>query len=341
MRILHIDNIMIRRFGRTKVSTGRKLFNGMIRNNHKVLEFSDRDIAYYEAPFNIRDLGLRRCNRRLVETCDNFRPELIIMGHCDIIKNATLIEIKKLLPETRIAYRNVDPLWETQNVEKIRERMSVADAIFITTGGKHLQQFVTGKNIVSFMPNPTDPAVEDQNNADKTQFDRDLIFCGVGNITDDRYDFVKKLHTTLDKELTFDSFGMHGQPAIWGRTYDEALAGSKMGLNLNRFEGWYLYSSARISQLMGNGILTFMSDQGNLQRFFNERHAVFFSDFDDLVSKIRMYQTDDTMRRNTAANGHTFYHEQFGSLRVAQFIVETTCGMNYSRDYLWQDEVYR
>lgn len=341
MRILHIDNIMIRRYGRTKVSTGRKLFNGLIRNNHKVLEFSDRDIAYYEAPFNIRDLGLRRCNRRLIETCENFRPELVIMGHCDIIKNKTLLEIKKLLPDTRIAYRNVDPVWEAQNVAKIRERMSVADAIFITTGGKHLQEFVTGKNTVSFMPNPTDPAVEDQNNAEKTKFDRDLIFCGVGNTTDDRYDFVRNLHTSLDAELTFHSFGMHGHPAIWGRAYDEALAGSKMGLNLNRFEGWHLYSSARISQLMGNGILTYMSDQGHLQRFFSERHAVFFSDFDDLVKKIRTYQADDALRRETAAYGRSFYHEHFGSLRVAQFIVETTCGMSYSKDYLWQDEVYR
>lgn len=50
MRILHIDNIMIRRYGNTKVATGRKLFNGLIRNNHKVLEFSDRDIAHFEAP---------------------------------------------------------------------------------------------------------------------------------------------------------------------------------------------------------------------------------------------------------------------------------------------------
>ncbi len=341
MRILHIDNIMIRRYGRTKVSTGRKLFNGLIRNNHKVLEFSDRDIAYYEAPFNIRDLGLRRCNRRLIETCDNFRPELIIMGHCDIIKNETLIEIKNLLPRVKIAYRNVDPPWEARNVEKIRQRMPVADAIFVTTGGKHLREFVTGNNIISYMPNPADPAVEDQNNAEKTGFDRDLIFCGVGNITDDRYSFVQRLHATLDNELTFDSFGMHGHPAVWGRAYDEVLARSKMGLNLNRFEGWYLYSSARISQLMGNGIISFLSDQGNLQRFFSNRHAVFFKDFDDLVRKIRIYQADDAMRRETAANGRTFYHEHFGGLRVAQYIIETTCGLNYSYDYIWQDEIYR
>ena len=241
----------------------------------------------------------------------------------------------------KIAYRNVDPLWEKQNVEKIQHRLPVADAIFITTGGKHLHQFVTGNNIISYMPNPADAAVEDQNNANKTIFDRDLIFCGVGNITDDRYSFVQRLHTTLDNELRFDSFGMHGHPAVWGRPYDEVLAQSKMGLNLNRFEGWYLYSSARISQLMGNGIITFLSTRGNLQRFFSNQHAVYFNDFDDLIRKVRIYQADEALRCETAANGRLFYHENFGSLRVAQYIVETTCGMDYSYDYIWQDEIYR
>lgn len=30
MRILHSDNLMMRRYGNVKVSTGRKRFNGMI-----------------------------------------------------------------------------------------------------------------------------------------------------------------------------------------------------------------------------------------------------------------------------------------------------------------------
>lgn len=341
MRILHIDNIMIRRYGNTKVATGRKLFNGLIRNNHKVLEFSDRDIAHFEAPLNIKPLGFSRSNRRLLETCENFQPELVLFGHCDIISNKTLSAIKCMLPDVKLAYRNVDPLWDPAVLGKIRHRMPVADAIFVTTGGEALRQFLTGKNLVGYMPNPTDPCVEDQNNAEKNKFDRDLIFCGVGNTTDDRYPFVKKLHEALDGELRFDSFGMHGYPAIWGKPYDDALAGSKMGLNLNRYEGWHLYSSARISQLMGNGILTFLSDKNNLQRFFGPESAAFFSDFDDLVQKIRMFQADDDLRKQTAANGQSFYREHFSGERVVQYIVETTMGLPYSYDYLWQDEIYR
>ena len=253
----------------------------------------------------------------------------------------TLFEIKRLLPQVKIAYRNVDPLWDSAVLEKIRYRLPVADAIFITTGGDHLKQFLTGNNVVSYMPNPTDPCVEDQSNADKTSFEHDLIFCGVGNPSDDRYPFVGSLHDTLDSELKFDSFGMHGHPAIWGKPYDMALSGSRMGLNLNRFEGWHLYSSARISQLMGNGILTFLSDKNHLQRFFGAESAAYFSDFDDLVKKIRLYQANDDLRRQTAKMGQAFYREHFSGQRVSQYIIETTLGLPHSHDYLWRDEVYR
>ena len=75
MRILHSDNLMIRRYGNVKVSTGRKLFNGMIRNNWKVHEYSERDIAKFEAPLGIKPLGFRAANRRFIETFNNFKPD--------------------------------------------------------------------------------------------------------------------------------------------------------------------------------------------------------------------------------------------------------------------------
>jgi hypothetical protein len=341
MKILHVDNLMLRRYGNTKVATGRKLFNGMIRNNYKVLEFSERDIAKFEAPLGIKPLGFPKANRRLIETAENFQPDTVLIGHCDIIRNETLREIRRLLPQVKIIYRNVDPLWEPHNVERIRHRMETADAIFISTGGEPLKQFCNGKNIVTFIPNPTDPCVEDQNNALKTEFDRDLVFCGVGNKTDKRYAFVKQLHEALDGTLRFDSFGMHGHPAVWGRQYDEVISGSKMGLNLNRFEDWPLYSSARISQLMGNGLLTFLWDKGGMRRLFTDDQVVFFKDAGELAAKAKAFQADDARRQAVAGAGRAFYHEQFSGQRVVQFMVETALRLPYSHDFIWSDEVYR
>jgi hypothetical protein len=333
---------MIRCYGKVKVGTGRKLFAGMIRNNHKVLEFSERDIARFEAPLKIRPIGIPIANKKLIETADNFRPDLIIMGHCDMITNKTLLKIRALLPNTKIVFRFLDALWMPRHVERIKKRMDVVDAIFITTGGEeNLQPFCTGKNVVAYIPNATDPAQDDQNNALKTEFERDLMFCGVAQEDDERYPLVQQLHEALDSEMRFDSFGMHGTPPVYGLDYDHVLATSKMGINLNRFEGWPLYSSDRIAQLMGNGLLTFLWDKGNMRKFFTDEHVAFFKDFDALVSKAKSFQADDALRRAVAGAGHAFYHEHFSGQRIIQFMIETTLGLPYSHDYIWQDEVYR
>ena len=341
MRIVHVDNLRLHHYGREKFFTGRKLLHGLIRNNWRVCAFSDADVAYFEAPLHVREFGLRIANRRLIETCDSFRPDLVILGFCDIIRNATLRAIRDLLPGVRIACWNVDSLWQERNIGRLRLRMDYADALFVTTGGETLRQFCTARNVVAYMPNPTDPAVDDQDNSAKTAFDRDLVFCSGRPPEDPRYAFVGRLHETLRGQLRFESFGLHGRPAVWGRAYEEVLAGSKMGLNLNHIEDWPLYSSDRIAQLMGNGLLTFLWDKGDMRRLFDDRHAVFFRDADHLAAQVRAFHADDARRRAVAAAGRAWYHEHYSAERVARFIAETTLGLPYSHAYTWAGEVYR
>lgn len=341
MRILHSDNLMIRRYGHTKVATGRKLFNGMIRNNWKVYEFSERDIAKFEAPLGIKPLGIRAANRRFIETFDNFKPDVCIIGHSDLLTNKTLQSVKKLSPSTPIIYRNVDPLWRERNVKMIHHRKEVVDAIFVTTAGEPLKQFKTSNNIVGYIPNPTDPGVETFDNSKKTEFTHDLLYCGKGSQSDDRYQLLVELHADLKNELRFDTYGIYGHPPIFGQSYDDALSSSKMALNLNRFEDWPWYSSARISQLMGNGLLTFVWDKGDMRQFFNDEHVVFFQDSASLKKQIRNFHNDDARRQTVAGQGRKFYHEEFSGQKVASYMVETTLNSPYSHDYLWKDAVYR
>ena len=341
MRIVHSDNLMIRRYGKLKVSTGRKLFNGMIRNNWKVCEYSERDIAKFEAPLNIKPLGFKAANRHFIETCVNFKPDIILIGHSDIITNKTLKEIKQLLPDVPLIYRNLDPLWRERNLKMIHHRKEVMDAIFITTAGEPLKQFCTGKNIVGYIPNATDSGMDDQDNSKKTKFEQDLIFVGRGNTTDDRYALLQSIDKKLNPHLRFEPYGLYGKPCIYGQGYDHLLETSKMGLNLNRFEGWPLYSSDRIAQLIGNGILTFVWDKGDMRRFFTDEHVAFFKNEDELIQKAIEFQNNDAKRQAVAAKGHTFYHEHFSGQRIVKFMVETALESPYSHNYIWGNEVYK
>lgn len=337
MRLVYACNLMIRRFGKLKFFTDIKLMNGMIRNNWNICTFSDRDIAKFTAPLNIKPLGLRNANRHFIETCINFKPDIIVIGHCDIITNNTLKEIQKLLPGVPIAYYNIDALWIDSNVKKIKHRKEVVNSIFLTTGGESLKKFRTSDNIVCYIPNAVDPCIEQHDNSTKVDFERDLIYCGVGDKSDERYPLIVNLHDRLKNKIRFDTYGIHGHAPVWGEEYEQLISTSKMALNLNRCEGWPLYSSDRIAQLMGNGLLTFLWDKGDMRRLFTDDHVVFFKDEDELVNKIVEFQHNDTKRQEVASQGRSYYHKNYSAQLVIKFIVEKTLGIPNTQDYIWTE----
>lgn len=341
MKILHVHNLMLRHYGNFKFYTGYKLSNGIVRNNHRLLEFSDRDMVRYEAPMGIRILGKKKANRRLIEACLNFQPDLILIGHCDLISEKTLLEIRRLLPSTKIAHWFLDALWIDRNLQRLKKRMHCTDSIFITTGGESIKQFCTGKNLVSFIPNPTDLAWEQHDNSKREQFERDLVFCGVGSKSDYRYQLLKNLEVTIKHQLNFETFGIRGNPAVWGERYDCVIGGSKMALNLNREEGWAYYSSDRISQLLGNGLLTFVWDKGEMRRLFDDEYVVFFKDEDELCEKVKYFHSHDDHRKSIASAGRAYYHRYFSAEKVVKYIVESTFEIPLSEDYPWADQLYR
>ena len=94
MRILHVTNFNERHNGRLFFNTGRRINNGFIRLGHSVLEFSDRDVQKYHKSLNDLD-GSKSLNNKLIEVCNNFRPNIIVLGHADLININTLIYIKR------------------------------------------------------------------------------------------------------------------------------------------------------------------------------------------------------------------------------------------------------
>ena len=337
MRIVYACNQMIRRYGDWKFFTDLKLLNGMVRNNWNVCTFSDRDVAKLSAPLGIKPLGVASANRHFVETCENFQPDVIVIGHCDILTNQTLKRVKDRFPDIPIIYYNIDALWIQKNVDKILHRKDVVDAIFVTTGGEALEQFRTPRNVVHYIPNATDPAIDQFDCSAKTEFDRDLMYCGKGDKSDERYPLIIRLHESLKNHVRFDTFGIYGKPDIWGVHYEQVMTSSKMALNLNRIEGWPLYSSDRIAQLLGNGLLTFVWDKGDMRHLLKDDHVAFFKDEDELVSKVIEFQNDDAKRQAIASNGRAFYHEHFSAEKVTKFMIASALGRKGAPDYMWSN----
>ena len=94
-----------------------------------------------------------------------------------------------------------------------------------------------------------------------------------------------------------------------------------MGLNMSRGNYQNLYSSDRISSLVGNGLLTFMDKKSNYQKFFTDKEIIFYKNKIDLIKKILFYKKNDALAKKYAKNAYQKYHKHFNSKEVCSYIL--------------------
>ena len=140
LKILHITNFNERHNGRLFYNTGKRINNGFVRLGHSVLEFSDRDIVSYYRKLN--DLnGAKKLNSKLIEVISNYLPDLIILGHADLIDRKTLKFIKDYYPSIKIGQWFLDRMdseWKT-NLKRFTDKIDIMDASFCTSDPKRLK----------------------------------------------------------------------------------------------------------------------------------------------------------------------------------------------------------
>ena len=127
---------------------------------------------------------------------------------------------------------------------------------------------------------------------------------------------------------------MFGRQPIWGDDFLKQISNSKMSINLSRGKPVKYYSSDRIAQLMGNGLLTFIDNKTRYSDFFSSDEMVFYNNLDELSEKINKYALDDKQRRSIAKKGHLKYHKFFNSEIIANYIISKTLGLN--NKFYWE-----
>ena len=85
------------------------------------------------------------------------------------------------------------------------------------------------------------------------------------------------------------------------------ISDSSMGLNLSRGKPIKYYSSDRIAQLLGNGLLTFVHEKTYFRDFFTNKEIIFYKDIDDLSYKLNKYKKNIKERKMIARNGKNSY----------------------------------
>jgi Glycosyl transferases group 1 len=346
-RILHVANRAERYYGARHYGVPFKINNGMIRSGHQVYWFSDRDMARYMALLPSRKLGVRKCNKVFLEFCRNFRPDIIALCHADILTSETLRLVRKRLREARIFQYNVDTISTPDRIKKVLRLSDVVDATFITTAGGILQELSGQGSFAAFFPNPVDPSIDTCQCHLHDDLPIEVFFAGGlspwSEMDDLRVQAINKLRGLLPhRKIVFHD-------NLFGAEYFDTIGRSKIGLCFNnkypgtkRGDGGslYLYSSDRISQYMGNGLLTFVGKQYDLATLYGTESLVEVENLDELVTKLETFLTDDNLRRKVAARGHAISHAEFNCERVTQYMLESVTGEPFSYPYRWPTDKF-
>ena len=128
---------------------------------------------------------------------------------------------------------------------------------------------------------------------------------------------------------------MNNVQPIWGDDFLSKIASSSMGLNLSRGKPLKYYSSDRIAQILGNGLLTFIDEKTFFNEFLTKDEIVLYKDIEDLGYKLNKYKRDTKERKRIAKNGRNRYINSFNSTIVADYILSKTFDYKSKNKFIW------
>ena len=273
---------------------------------------------------------------------------MIVTGHADLISKEQIQELKEDNPNTKFVQWFLDPLNKRgpdylRNKDRILDKIDVMDATFVTTSPSALD-FLPQNNKNFYIPNPSDHSFETLDNFKKS-CNIDVFFAlshGVhrGKLKsgkeDDRIVFLEKLQT-ITSDIKYDLYGINNVQPIWADHYFKTISNAKMGLNLSRGEAIKYYSSDRITQIVGNGLVCLIDEKTKYRDFFTDQEMVFYKNLDDLAEKIQKISRDDQMRRKIAKKGKEKYMKYFNSTKVAEFIIDKGLDLKNKNKYFWHN----
>jgi hypothetical protein len=343
MLVLHVGNFGSRAKGAFLHSVAPKLSRGLIRAGHAVVDFADRDAARAGNLFGARKLGTAAANRALIRTATDMRPDLLLLGHADTITADTIAGLRRAMPAMRVLQWNVDPVFEPDNIARIRGKLEVVDATLVSTAGAALAPLRRRGMRLGFLPNPVDFSIESAHAHLHAALPFDLFYACGHPSSPPRHlfgrdwnmdEFFARLRA-LVPGLRARVAGIEGNPTIAGAPYQAALAQSAMGLNASRRNDTLLYSSDRLAHMAGNGQAVLVDRGTGYCSLFSDAQMAFFTTMEELAAQIRRLIAEPAARQALAEAGRARYHALFNETMVARYVVEVACDVHDPARYEW------
>jgi len=334
LKILHISQFDERNDHRLfNISISNKLTKGFLRNDHDVINMSYRDLI---SKFSVNDKNLK-INEKILSIANNYRPNLIICGHNNLIYSDVIEKIKSkyntkftLWYEDALGYRGEGPSWK-ENLKLIEKNNNYFDSYFLTTHPDEIKTIINKKKI-HYLPIPVDENIENLNIYNQKYKYKDLFFglshgVNFGRLKkgkrDEREIFIKDLMQKFPN-INYNILGIANETPKWNYDYFNELSKCKIALNLSRGKPIKQTSSNRIASLIGNGIYTFIDCKTQYNKIFNEQEVGSYKSVDDLGKKVEKLLSKPELIEKYAKNGKEKYFRLYNSKRITKNIIELT-----------------
>lgn len=318
LKIVHCAHFNESKYGEVYYAMDRKVTNGLIRNGYFVYDFSYREIAKNNRKFGIKRFGIDKMNTNLIETCQNIQPQILLLGHSELIYNKTLLQIKKEHPKIKIAMWWVDWIYNLQNIER---RLKIIDSFFITTNPEELKEIIEDKTILSkchYLPNMCDLSIDIYKAFENKRYQYDLLF--IGRYDKEREQLINFIKTNCS-HLRLGLFGRDKNSIVLGTNFLEKINSSKIAINFNRSNDISMYSSDRIIQLAANGAMVLSAEIPNMDSVFSENEIVYFNNFHTLKKKTEYYLKNNEKRISIAKNGWEKAHQKYDCTTITKHLI--------------------
>ena len=244
LKILHISTFDEKNDHRLfNISIANKISKGLIRNNHDVINFNYR--AYIKK--NLISGKNSLINNKIINICDNYRPDLLILGHNNVLDTNSIESIKTkykckiiLWYEDALGHRGKGPNWR-ENLSLIEKNNLLIDNYFLTTHPSEISTSINKKKMF-FLPIPVDENIENLELYKNNYKYKDLFFAfshGVnfGKLkrgkSDERETFINDLMTNFPK-INYNILGVSNHEPKWNYEFYKELSKCKIALNLSR-----------------------------------------------------------------------------------------------------------
>ena len=332
LKILHVSTFDERSDHRLfNISISQKLSKGFIRNDHDVINFSYRNYLSK----NILRHRNEIINNKVINICNHYRPDLLVLGHNNFLYKNNLEKIKynfkskiALWYEDALGHKGEGPNWR-QNLTLIENNNHYIDNYFVTTHPDEIKTIISKKKM-NFLPIPVDENIENLEIYNSRNRYKDLFFAlshGVnfGDLkrrkTDEREIVINSLMKKFPK-INYNFLGIANEKPKWNYDFFDELLKTKMALNLSRGKPLKYTSSNRIAALIGNGIYTFIDKKTNFKDFFNENEVGSYKDLDDLGNKIEKLKSKPNLINKYGKAGRDKYFKLFNTKKISKEIID-------------------